>query len=214
MLIPFLWSTSDLKPAISPLTFLLLSKLCFHSAPKADLHVDSLGINVFEGYKASSAILFCMHRNVSTWLDWSISVITLRAGVCQWPRRGLLWFFIFWVGGFQACKCVFMTPGCLRPPMHMHVSAFLSHNKRGDLIRSLCTISFFCVAADVSLYCRGWAYSCVRRRSAATTSVCRKDYLKPVSAARFYFFIHVSVSLVFAFISLALELNFKTINSL
>lgn len=33
----------------------------------------------------------------------------------------------------------------------------------------------------------------MRRQSAAKTSVCRKEYLKPVSAARFYFFIHVSL---------------------
>lgn len=56
-------------------------------------------------------------------------------------------------GWIPACKCVFMTLCCLRLPMHMHVSMFILHNKRGDLIRSLCT--FFSVTADVSLYCRG-----------------------------------------------------------
>lgn len=49
-----------------------------------------------------------MHRNVST-----ISVITLRAGVCQWPRRGLLWFFIFWVGGCASVSS-WLRAACVR----------------------------------------------------------------------------------------------------
>lgn len=119
-----------------------------------------------------------------------------------------------------ARQCVFMIL-CLCVPLHMHMGTFILHNKSGNLISALCTISFFSVTVDVSFYRRGLANSCVCRRRAETAFVCRKEYLKPVSdntAAKFFLYTllwwEVVPNLVFAFTSPASKLYFKTVNSL
>lgn len=45
-------------------------------------------------------------------------------------------------------KCVFMILS-LCVPMHKRASAFISHNINGNLIRALCKISAFTIAAHV-----------------------------------------------------------------
>lgn len=54
-------------------------------------------------------------------------------------------------GWIPACKCVFLIL-CLLVSLHMHVSVIILHNKSGNLIRALCTISFFSVTVEVAFY--------------------------------------------------------------
>lgn len=75
--------------------------------------------------------------------------------------------------------------------MRVHGSAFILHNKSGNLIRARYTISFFSVTVVVSFYGRGLANSCVCRQSAEITFVRRAEYLKPTgdnSAAKFFLY--------------------------
>lgn len=76
-------------------------------------------MNVFESCTASLAFWFCVRLNVSTRLDSFISVITLRAGVCQRPTARII--VILRLGVDTSVQvCVFMIL-CLRVPTQMHV---------------------------------------------------------------------------------------------
>lgn len=83
-------------------------------------------------------------------LDWFISAITLKAGALRGP---------FFVCGLEE----FMSP---RVSNNMQADVFALYDVRDDLIRSLCTISFFSAAADVSSSLPRVSYRRVHSRSA------------------------------------------------
>lgn len=83
-------------------------------------------------------------------LDRFISAIMLKAGALQ---------RLFFVCGLEE----FMSP---RVSNSMHVAVFALYDVRDDLIRSLCTISFFSAAADVSSSLPRLSYRRVHSQSA------------------------------------------------
>lgn len=133
-------------PPVSPLSLLSFTSTGWFACGQA--HNERLW--ELQGFTGILVLCTCVCVR-----DRFISVITLRAAAHQRPQRGSLQFFVW------GWKCVFMISWSLMPCIWERLHLLFLHNRSGNLIMALCTISFFSVIVDVFFSRWGLANSCV-----------------------------------------------------